>query len=145
MQHLGAWQCNKRIQMKSSQISAGDGMIIMSTSKFVCYVRGCNPHFYHRCFRSKLTGQNIGVVQLFHLPLPAWCTLYVYQMSKKSFATKETYQFSRTSRILQLMNPDADPCADFYEYSCGGYAKSKDIPFGHNSFRQMWKRSSIPC
>ncbi|GIY37158.1 neprilysin-1, partial [Caerostris darwini] len=41
---------------------------------------------------------------------------------------------SIASRILQLMNPDANPCTDFYEYSCGGYAKSKDIPFGHNSF-----------
>ncbi|XP_055934259.1 endothelin-converting enzyme 2-like [Argiope bruennichi] len=26
------------------------------------------------------------------------------------------------------MNVDVDPCEDFYEYSCGGYAKSIDVP-----------------
>ncbi|GFS88470.1 EEF1AKMT4-ECE2 readthrough transcript protein, partial [Nephila pilipes] len=38
------------------------------------------------------------------------------------------------SRTLQLMNSGADPCTDFYEYSCGGYAKSQSVPYGHNTY-----------
>ncbi|KAG8192847.1 hypothetical protein JTE90_014625 [Oedothorax gibbosus] len=34
---------------------------------------------------------------------------------------------SIASRLQDLMQPEADPCLDFYEFSCGGYGKSQGI------------------
>ncbi|CAL1286734.1 unnamed protein product [Larinioides sclopetarius] len=55
-----------------------------------------------------------------------------YDCDKKLCNSKECVSIA--SRILQLMNPDIDPCIDFYEYSCGGYAKSIDVPYGHSAY-----------
>ncbi|GBM43643.1 EEF1AKMT4-ECE2 readthrough transcript protein [Araneus ventricosus] len=52
-----------------------------------------------------------------------------YECDKRLCNSKECV--SMASRIMQLMNTDIDPCIDFYEYSCGGYAKSIDVPNGH--------------
>ncbi|GFV53348.1 EEF1AKMT4-ECE2 readthrough transcript protein [Trichonephila clavipes] len=48
--------------------------------------------------------------------------------------TESTALLQKTSRTLQLLNSEADPCTDFYEYSCGGYAKSQSIPYGHKTY-----------
>uniref|UniRef100_A0A8C5J816 Membrane metalloendopeptidase like 1 n=1 Tax=Junco hyemalis TaxID=40217 RepID=A0A8C5J816_JUNHY len=36
--------------------------------------------------------------------------------------------FSQTARIIQNMDPTADPCQDFYQYACGGWLNRHVIP-----------------
>ncbi|GFR17068.1 endothelin-converting enzyme homolog [Trichonephila clavata] len=59
-------------------------------------------------------------------------TLRDNECNKKFCYSKGCLQMA--SRTLQLLNSEADPCTDFYEYSCGGYAKSQSIPYGHHSY-----------
>eukprot|EP00795_Rhopilema_esculentum_P016444 gene16444-7858_t len=37
-------------------------------------------------------------------------------------------------RIKENMNPDIDPCSDFYNYACGGWIKQHNIPKGKDEF-----------
>ncbi|GFV53347.1 EEF1AKMT4-ECE2 readthrough transcript protein [Trichonephila clavipes] len=59
-------------------------------------------------------------------------TLRDNECNKKFCYSKSCLQMA--SRTLQLLNSEADPCTDFYEYSCGGYAKSQSIPYGHKTY-----------
>ncbi|XP_014661773.1 PREDICTED: membrane metallo-endopeptidase-like 1 [Priapulus caudatus] len=34
----------------------------------------------------------------------------------------------KTNRLLTFINPDVDPCSDFYEYVCGGWSRTTVIP-----------------
>ena len=36
--------------------------------------------------------------------------------------------FFAASRVLNAMNPHADPCEDFYEYACGTWDRNHPIP-----------------
>ncbi|NXY42204.1 MMEL1 protein, partial [Ceuthmochares aereus] len=38
------------------------------------------------------------------------------------------YASSRAARIIQNMDPTADPCKDFYQYACGGWLNRHVIP-----------------
>ncbi|KAG8235742.1 hypothetical protein J437_LFUL015610 [Ladona fulva] len=33
-----------------------------------------------------------------------------------------------SARLLQRLDPTADPCSDFYQFSCGNYLRSQEVP-----------------
>ncbi|KAG0233985.1 Endothelin-converting enzyme 1 [Actinomortierella wolfii] len=39
--------------------------------------------------------------------------------------------------VLENMNPNADPCQDFYEFACGGFLKRAKIPEGESQVSTM--------
>ncbi|XP_052760153.1 membrane metallo-endopeptidase-like 1 isoform X1 [Mya arenaria] len=43
------------------------------------------------------------------------------------------------ARVRAAMNPTADPCADFYQFSCGGWLKTNVIPEDKSSFGSFYK------
>lgn len=45
---------------------------------------------------------------------------------------------SMTSRMLNLMKHSADPCEDFYEYSCGGLKTEDDSDTWERLFQQLY-------
>ena len=50
------------------------------------------------------------------------------------------------SSILSAMDHTADPCEDFYQYTCGGWTSSHPIPSGLNrwgTFGVMWKENQL--
>ena len=46
------------------------------------------------------------------------------------------FSFSRfaAARIIENMDPAADPCDDFFQYACGGWLQSNEIPEEDSSF-----------
>ena len=50
------------------------------------------------------------------------------------------------STVLSNMNPDIDPCEDFYNYSCGGWVDRNIVPSGYGSwgvFQELAKQNTI--
>ncbi|KAM8805099.1 endothelin-converting enzyme 2 [Eudromia elegans] len=48
------------------------------------------------------------------------------------------------SKILEALDPEADPCQDFYQYSCGGWIKRNPLPNGRSkwsTFNSIWDQN----
>ena len=39
--------------------------------------------------------------------------------------------------MIEAMDPQADPCEDFYQYACGGWIKSNSIPDSQNVYNRF--------
>ncbi|XP_075540860.1 M13 family metallopeptidase neprilysin 3 isoform X2 [Dermacentor variabilis] len=50
------------------------------------------------------------------------------------------------SSILNAMDPETDPCEDFYQYSCGGWIKANPLPDGKSiwgTFGKLWQENQL--
>ncbi|XP_064461108.1 endothelin-converting enzyme homolog isoform X2 [Ornithodoros turicata] len=50
------------------------------------------------------------------------------------------------SSILNAIDLEADPCEDFYQYSCGGWIKSNPLPDGKSiwgTFGKLWQENQL--
>ncbi|NWX94391.1 ECE2 enzyme, partial [Nothoprocta pentlandii] len=48
------------------------------------------------------------------------------------------------SKILEALDPDTDPCQDFYQYSCGGWIRRNPLPNGRSkwsTFNSIWDQN----
>ncbi|KAK7109172.1 endothelin-converting enzyme homolog isoform X2 [Littorina saxatilis] len=50
---------------------------------------------------------------------------------------KSTQCVQAASTIMAAMDPEADPCQDFFQYACGGWVRQNPIPKGYHK----WDRS----
>lgn len=53
---------------------------------------------------------------------------------------------SAAAGIMAAMDPTADPCQDFYQYSCGQWIRQNPIPEGKSiwgTFDQLWQSNQV--
>lgn len=70
---------------------------------------------------------------------------YIHFISKMFFIIKRTFLILYTDQIslplflemIEAMDPQADPCEDFYQYACGGWIKSNSIPDSQNVYNRF--------
>ena len=47
------------------------------------------------------------------------------------------------ARLMESMDPDIDPCEDFFEYSCGSWNRLNDIPDDRSFYNTFAKLRDI--
>ena len=55
------------------------------------------------------------------------CVLWLSIMSIALYNPSSPSQFA-AARIIENMDPSADPCEDFFQYACGGWLQNNEIP-----------------
>ncbi|XP_076643584.1 uncharacterized protein LOC143353865 [Halictus rubicundus] len=56
----------------------------------------------------------------------------------------ETSECVALAKIMtESMNPDVDPCENFYEYACGNWAKQNPLPEGKATWNPMYKANDV--
>ena len=70
--------------------------------------------------------------------LPTWC------ITGKLYCTNTLIRYSRlcvctAAQLLDAIDPDVDPCEDFYQFACGAWNKKYIIPDDKPSYNTFEK------
>ncbi|KAB5574674.1 hypothetical protein PHYPO_G00211730 [Pangasianodon hypophthalmus] len=81
--------------------------------------------------KSRWTSLEIGlltIVSLLFVVVLALIILFVTQNSRSDGVCTTADCTRSASRLIENMDPTADPCKNFYQYACGGWLKKNIIP-----------------